>query len=365
VINTSAVRAAREDAPMEYIAFDSHKRYTQVRVEKADGTGVREARIEHRRGAIREFLRTVEPGSPVAVETIGNWYWIVDEIEAAGCRPRLVNAWKAKMMMATRTKTDKLDAAGLNRLQRAGTLPVVWIPPGKLRDLRELPRTRMTLVRIQTKLKNRIHSVLSKYGLDVWEVSDLFGVKGRRLIRERAALLPAETRFGLEELLGQLDQVMERVRRLEKRMAEVFSDNPDLQRLRTLPGVGAILGTVIWLEIGDVSRFATQENLASYSGTTPSVHSSGGKTRYGSLRSDVNHYLKWAFIEAANVVTLHARTWAHSHAFGLYQRLRKAKGHGKAIGAVARHLAEAAYWVLFKQENYLDPNLKSLSSTGA
>jgi transposase len=349
---------------MEYIAFDSHKKYTQVRAEKADGTGVKECRIEHQRGAITGFLKTVEPGSPVAVETIGNWYWIVDEIEAAGCRPRLVHARKAKMMMATRNKTDRLDAKGLNLLQRTGTLPEVWIPSGKLRDHRELPRTRMTLARMRTQLKNRVHAVLSKYGLEIREVSDIFGVRGRELLRERAALLPRETRFALDELLSELDHVTQRVDRLEKRMAEVFAETPDLRRLRTLPGVGPILGTVIWLEIGEVNRFATPEHLTSYAGTAPRVHSSGGKTRYGSLRPDVNRYLKWAFIEAANGVALHAGRSNQRHVVGLYERLRRNKGHAKAIGAVARHLAEAAFWILSKEENYRDPNLKSLSSNG-
>jgi hypothetical protein len=36
-------------------------------------------------------------GSPVALETVGNWYWIVDEIERAGCIPKLVHA---KLMRA-------------------------------------------------------------------------------------------------------------------------------------------------------------------------------------------------------------------------------------------------------------------------
>ena len=105
---------------MEYIAFDAHKRYTLASVVRPDGQVVREERIEHERGALREFLERCEPGSPVAVETIGNWYWIVDEIEAAGCVPKLVHARKAKLMMGEINKTDKLDARGLNRLQRTG-----------------------------------------------------------------------------------------------------------------------------------------------------------------------------------------------------------------------------------------------------
>lgn len=130
---------------MQYIAFDSHKHYTWACVESKNGKKRKEARIAHERNALREFLEQCEPGSPVAVETIGNWYWIVDEIEAAGMQPRLVQARKAKLMMGAIHKTDRLDARGLNQLQRNNTLPTVWIPPADLRDARELPRTRMVL----------------------------------------------------------------------------------------------------------------------------------------------------------------------------------------------------------------------------
>ena len=105
---------------MEYIAFDAHKHYTLASVARPDGQLVREQRIAHERGALQEFLERCERGSPVAVETIGNWYWIVDEIEAAGCVPKLVHARKAKLMMGEINKTDRLDVRGLNRLQRDG-----------------------------------------------------------------------------------------------------------------------------------------------------------------------------------------------------------------------------------------------------
>ena len=95
---------------MEYIAFDAHKRYTLASVVRPDGQLVREQRIAHERGALQQFLERCEQGSPVAVETIGNWYWIVDEIEAAGCVPKLVHARKAKLMMGEINKTDRLDA---------------------------------------------------------------------------------------------------------------------------------------------------------------------------------------------------------------------------------------------------------------
>jgi len=81
---------------MEYIAFDAHKHYTVASVERPPGEILRETRLAHYRGAIRNVPAEWTPGSPVAVETVGNWYWLVDEIEEAGMVPRLVHARKAK-----------------------------------------------------------------------------------------------------------------------------------------------------------------------------------------------------------------------------------------------------------------------------
>ena len=75
---------------MNYIAFDCHRRYTFARVEDASGRRLWEGRIPHRRGIFLEFLEGFEPSTPRALETIGSWCWVVDEIEARGLRPRLV-----------------------------------------------------------------------------------------------------------------------------------------------------------------------------------------------------------------------------------------------------------------------------------
>jgi transposase len=348
---------------MEYIAFDAHKRYTFASVARADGHVVREERIDHERGALREFLGRCESGSPVAVETIGHWYWIVDEIETAGCVPKLVHARKAKLMMGETNKTDRLDARGLNRLQRNGTLPTVWIPPGELRDQRELVRARMMLVRQRTQLKNRIHATLAKYALNDVDVTDLFGVRGRALLRERLPLLPEHTAYTTARLLEQVEQLTSEVDDLEQRMTAVFKPTPAIQWLLTLPGVGLILAVVIALEVGDVTRFPTAEKLAGYAGTTPKVIASGGKVRYGHLRPDVNRYLKWAFIEAANAICIHRRRAPRRHVSRLYERIARRRGHPTAIGAVARHLAEATFWILTKHEPYREPRSTGVSST--
>jgi transposase len=352
---------------MEYVALDVHKHYSVASVEGPTGELLRETRLAHHRGAIRAFLEQCTPRSPVAVETVGNWYWLVDEIEEAGMVPRLVHARKAKVMLGAINKTDKLDVRGLNRLQRTGTLPTVWIPPAEIRDQRDLPRTRMVLASTRIRLKNRIHATLAKYGLTITTVSDLFGVRGRELLADKLTHLPPHTRYATEQLLDQLDLVEEQIADFEDRIRGLFTTTPALERLRTMPGVSFVLGMVIMMEVGDVRRFPDAAHLATYAGTTPRVHSSGGKTRFGRTRPDVNHYLKWAYREAAETCcALRERPlWRHRHTSRLYVRVRQRKDHARAVGAVARHLAEATYWILSKEETYQQPTCKADASTKA
>jgi transposase len=352
---------------MHMIAFDSHKRYTVASVQSIEGQIIKETRIDHGRGNIVRFLEQWDKGSPVAVETIGNWYWIVEEIEHAQMRPRLVHARKAKLMLGMINKTDKLDARGLNRLQQTGTLPTVWIPPLEIRDKRDLPRTRMVFAHQRTRLKNRIHSVIDKYGLQqkFTDISDMFGKAGREQIQKCFGLLPEQTRYAMETLLHHLDQVECQVGKIEKRMKEVFYPNEETKLLMTMPGVGFILSVVISLEIGDVIRFSGPERLASYSGTVPRVHASGDKVRYGRLCPDTNRYLKWAFSEAGNSVAVNRKKWPYRHVSKIYGRVRHRQGHAKAVGAVARHLAEATYWILTKKEPYRERGVSRVSKTEA
>lgn len=339
-----------------YFGCDAHKRYSIFVSMNDKGQSGLPVRVEHNRMLFRTFLSNLPPESSIAIESVGNWYWMIDEMERAGHSPQLVHAAKAKMMMGQINKTDKLDARGLALLLRNGTLPSVWIPSGELRDKRELPRMRMSLVRMRTILKNRIHATLSKYALDIHEVSDIFGATGRILLRNRLGELPPYTSQSMERQLELLDQLEIHIGQCEKQIQAVIQTTPTMKLLMTLPGVGQILTVVMALEIGDVTRFPGPEHLASYSGTVPRIKSSGGKSFYGKVRPDVNRYLKWALVEAANSIIVHQNRCPNCHVVCLYKRIRERRGHAKAVVAVARHLAEAAYWMLKKDESYREPS---------
>lgn len=338
-----------------YTGCDAHKKYSVfVSIDERGHFGPAR-RVEHEREGYRRFLNSLPPGSPIAVETTGNWYWMIDEMERAGHIPSLVNAGKAKAMMGGINKTDKLDARGLATLSLNGTLPKVWIPPGELRDQRELARMRIVLVHIRTGLKNRVHATFAKYAITFPEVSDAFGVQGRKLMGERLGELPPETRHSAEEHLELLDQLEKQINEAEQRIRRIVKITPDMQLLTSLPGIGPILAVLICFEIGDVERFGDASHLASYAGAVPRVKSSGGKTYYGRTRPDVNHYLKWAFTEAANAIVVNQHRMAERHVARLYRKVCQSKGHAKAVGAVRRHLTEASFRVLKARKPYHDP----------
>jgi len=247
------------------VGFDAHKHYSQLELQDASGQVLNRVRIDHSPGAVSSFFSLLPGGTPVALESVGNYrYWIADEIEAAGRLPLLTNPAKAKLMMGHVNKTDKLDANGLTTLLRVGSLPTVWLPPAALRDQRELPRTRMALTAVRTSIKNRIHSLLAKYNLSPEDGSLLFSKKGRSWLASSLSRLPTETGRCLAQQLELLDFHSLQIATLEERIHALIALTPTMQLLKSLPGVGDMLAIVIEREVGTISRFPSAPQFSSY-----------------------------------------------------------------------------------------------------
>jgi transposase len=234
----------------------------------------------------------------------------------------------------------------------------------KLRDQRELLRLRIFLVRLRTRLKNRIHGTLASHNVQV-PGADLFGVAARLELGARLPELPPHSREAIEQELATLDFLETQIESAERRLEAIMKVSVEADLLKTLPCVGPILSMVMMLEIGRVDRFPTAAHLARYAGLVPRVHPSGGHTRMGQVLGNVNRNLKWAFVEAGNLIVINLRRLVGTHVVRLHQLIKRAKKHQKAVVAVGRHLAEAAWWLLTNQEVYREPrgSQQALSST--
>jgi transposase len=138
------------------------------------------------------------------------------------------------------------------------------------------------------------------------------------------------------------------IRALEERIEADNGAHVDALRLRTLPGVGKVLGPVIALEIDGVARFNTSDRFCAYAGLVPTTYSSGGKTSHGRMLPFCNRWLKWAFIEAAWIAV------GCSDYFGSFYKRHRARGKGanEAITITARRMAKIAWKMLTEQRDY-------------
>jgi transposase len=340
----------------QFIGCDSHRRYSVFVGMDEHGKATAPVRVEHDGEALEKFLATLPAGADVAVEATGSWYWLVDALESAGLKPRLAQAFAVRRMIANGNKTDELDAKGLATLLRSGTLPEVWIPDSKTRDLRSMVRSRLTLRQSQTCIKNRVVAAINRYGLrDADDDQDLFAGRGRVRLSVYVGKLPQYTREATVREWELVDELEDRIEELSDCIKKNIGRIGWSRLLKTMPGIGEILGATVFMEIGDVKRFPSAQHLASYAGLTPTVHSSGGKTFHGPTSAKSNHYLRWAFVEAANVIVGRQKVWRDRHVVKLYTRLKSSKGHNKAAVAVARHLAESSWWILTKAQGYREP----------
>ncbi|NIM52719.1 MAG: IS110 family transposase, partial [Gemmatimonadales bacterium] len=285
-------------------------------------------------------------GRPVAValEATLHWAWLHDRLSGAGYEVQVAHPQQVKLICHARCKTDPIDARKLADLLRADLLPAIWVPDHGTRANRRLLRGRAFLVRTRTRLKNRIHAYLAEQNLRAG-VADLYGKAGRQWLK--AVELPEGTRLQVELLLELVDELDERVKRLDGRIRERVEVTPEAQLLMTVPGIGPFNGLLIAAEIGTIERFPSSHALASYAGLVSSVRSSGGKTAYGSVGPAGSGWLKWALVEATQVLK-RAPGPVGFH----YQRLLRAKGKQKATVAAARKLCCYLYWMLKKGWSY-------------
>lgn len=226
-------------------------------------------------------------------------------VEVTGWDVEIADAVKVKGLAPLAAKTDKIDARVLAELGRRDLVPAIWLPDPTVRAERERARFRLHLVRHRTALKNRIHATLIAFGHPV-PMSDLFGVAGRELLASLEVPEPWATT--LARSLRFVDELEVRIAECEAELRAMGADHPDVELLRTVPGIGWVLGYTIASEIGDITRFSSPKKLAGYTGLCPIVRQSGGRDDRGPLAKNGPKYLRWALIEAGTGAARHRRT---------------------------------------------------------
>jgi transposase len=254
----------------------------------------------------------------------------------------VVESTAAQQYSGLKHTDDESDTFWLADQLRLGVLKEGYVYPREQRAVRDLLRKRGHLVQQRTRNILSIQNLTSRN-------------RGVRLSSNQTKQLTVEAvqeTYGTEEDLALavtstiriVEALDVQLKFLEKRVKGKVKLSQPYQLLQTVSGIGEILAMTIMLEAGDMGRFPTVGNFASYCRCVDSRWLTNDKKKGSGNVKNGNRYLSWAFIEAANFAIQHDPVIAR-----YYQRKAARSKPVVARKAIAHKLARACYYVLRDQ----------------
>ena len=340
-------RLKRREADVENCGIDVATKSSSVCILDGRGRVVLEQAVTTDEGGLasvlsgRRRMRCVLEAGALAE-------WISRLIEQIGHEAVVIDARKAKGVIRTKKKTDRLDARNLARMGKTGWYTAVHRKSVEARGTRTFLQARQGLVETVLAQGSRIRGLLRTHGIKLGQVRESqFASEVKRLACEKSRDL-WEMLEPLVEVRRQALRASEQMRRRMIRQAAV--EGSVARRLMTVPGVGPITATAYMATIDDPKRFRSSEKVAAYLGLVPSVAQSGELEVHGHITKEGDGLLRSYLVEAAHVLLTRKRGSCRLKKWGL--KLAKKKGHGKARVAVARKIAVLLHRLWITGETY-------------
>lgn len=325
----------------------------------ADGTGrVMETR-EFNRAGFLAWLRSLPPGTVVAMEACGGAHCWGRTMGALGLVPKLMAAEFVRPYRKRQAvKNDRADAAAIVAALLAPGMRFIPVKSEHQQQRLAWHSLRQGWIEERTALLNRIRGLLTEFGL----VIDPGATRLRRGLAEFGddPAHPAGLRHLVQTAREQLDQIDARLAECDGQIAAQQREDSGACRARSLPGVGLMTADAVTATVGDAQIFKNGRQFSAWLGLTPSQYSSGGKPKLGRITRRGDDYLRTLFVQGARSVlaaTLRkqrtapaALTRLQQWIVGLHQRV----GYHKTLVAIANKHARQMWAVLAKGEAY-DP----------
>ena len=330
---------------MYYAGIDAHKRTCTIVIIDDRGEKIKEGVVKTDENEIRGFFASYKENVSAVVETCLNWVFIHRILRGYIREIKVAQTYKLRIIAEAKIKTDSIDANTLAQMLRIGYIPEIYVPDDKTLKLRELIRARVYLVRLKTRLKNKIHSILDKNGFRNPPETDLFGKAGRQFLRTMTIGNPEEGIIA--RYLELIEKLEENIEAFEIVVGNNVDETPEIKLLRSIPGIGKISSHLLLAEIGNIERFKSKERLCSFAGLCPKIYSSGEIERRGHISKAGNAYMRWILTECAQVAI------RHSPGLGkIFGRIRRKHGGKVAVIAVARRMLGIVFDILTKRAEF-------------
>lgn len=333
---------------MQYVGVDIHKKKCLACIMDDHGSIVEERIFYNDSNGINEFVASLKDCKAVMESTANLWIPLYEALESNGIIAVLANPNKTKAIAEAKIKSDKLDARTLAHLLRADMVASSHVPDKDVRELRALVRHRVSLVKMRTEVKNKIHALLDRHGIK-HEYSDIFGKTGIEWLKNLQ--LSSIERLMLDNHLKHITSLNEQISIVTGEIAKHAVKDERTELLMSMPGIDYYTAMVIVTEIDDIARFQDARKLVAWCGLAPSLHQSGNTSRTGHITKQGSRMLRWIMVESANIA------WRHDDRFkAFYERIARRHGHNKAIVALANKMLRIVWHMLTKNEPYHNRN---------
>lgn len=277
------------------------------------------------------------------------------QLESLGHEVVVIDPRKAKGVITTKKKTDKLDARNLAKMAATGWYTAVHRKSTDARLLRSYLRARATVVGSRNGHVQQLRGILRAHGIKVGHVKrSQFAERVRELVRLRCP----ELEVVVEPLLDLVDQLRRTEAQMTRLIKGLASQDQVCRLLMTIPGVGHLTACAFVATIDDPRRFRRSDQVAAYVGLVPSVHQSGEVDRRGRITKEGDQLMRTLLTESAHVLMARCRRSTPLKRWG--RGLVERKGYGKARVAVARKLAMLMHRLWITGEPY-DPHHQPLT----
>ena len=329
-----------------YCGIDLHARILYVCILDDQGNTLVHQKISNDSSALLELLKPYLGNIVVGVECMHCWYWVSDFCEEHNIDFIIGHALYMKAIHGGKAKSDRIDSYKIAKLIRGGNFPLGFRYPKQLRATRDLLRRRNHLMRYTSQLKAHISNSKSQYNLSI-PSGNLCTPKNRTVLRD-AFPIPA-LQYSMDMDLNLITFHSNELKRVEKLIFKELKKHQltNLHLIKSVIGIGDLLGSLILLEIGDLDRFPDVKHFASYARLVKCQAESAGKI-YGTKGNKIgNAHLKWAFSEAAVIYLGNSDKAAH-----YIQQLQRRMSKAKSLSVLAHKLGRAVYFLLKNQQPF-------------
>jgi transposase len=345
------------------IAVDLAKSVFQVAVSHRAGRVDAERRLSRDR-FLAYFAQ--QPPATVLLEACGSSHHWARQLEQFGHVVRLLPAHDVHRYVR-RNKTDRTDAKALLEAGRNEEIHPVPVKTVEHQAITSLHRLRSTWLATRPARLNTLRGLLREFGIFIPIGAQHVVPRVRELLGEPTATVPGAVHRTLANACTEIEVLETNMRDVERQLAAIARQLPDVGLLQTVPGVGLITATALIALVGDIRRFGSGRHFASFLGLTPKEDTSASRRRLGAISKQGDVYLRMLLIHGARSVLWHAKSCAHPSRFQVWARCaEQRRGHNVAAVAVANKLARIV-WAVWSQQwpfaaNHRDAKTTSVSN---